>query len=105
MFKYTISVVVPPEKTFDNYFYLSSTSQQFKNHFIEIAQELKRSLKLNNKSLVVDIGSNDGIFLEPLKENGIRFIGVEPARNVQKLQIQKNSQQFLSTLVKKLLIK
>jgi len=84
-----LSVVVPPEKMFDNYFYLSSTSQQFRDHFVEIANELKSDLKLKNTSLVVDIGSNDGIFLNPVKNVGINAIGVEPAKNVAKIANSK----------------
>ena len=29
---------------FDNYLYLSSTSEQFKDHFVKIAEELKNDL-------------------------------------------------------------
>tara|TARA_B100000700_G_scaffold6667_1_gene7041 strand:+ start:14505 stop:17048 length:2544 start_codon:yes stop_codon:yes gene_type:complete len=84
-----LSVVVPPEKMFDNYFYLSSTSQQFRDHFVDIAKELKSDLKLKNTSVVVDIGSNDGIFLNPLKNLGMNAIGVEPAKNVAKIANSK----------------
>ena len=85
-----LSVVVPPEKMFDTYLYLSSTSEQFQKHFIDIAKELKTKLNLKNNSLVVDIGSNDGIFLKPIKELGINAIGVEPAKNVAKIASSKN---------------
>ena len=84
-----LSVVVPPDKMFDNYFYLSSTSQQFRDHFVDIANELKSDLKLKNTSVVVDIGSNDGIFLDPVKNLGINAIGVEPAKNVAKIANSK----------------
>ena len=84
-----LSVVVPPDKMFDNYFYLSSTSQQFRDHFVDIANELKSDLKLKNTSVVVDIGSNDGIFLDPVKKLGINAIGVEPAKNVAKIANSK----------------
>ena len=84
-----LSIVVPPEKMFDNYFYLSSTSHQFRDHFVQIANELKSDLKLNNSSVVVDIGSNDGIFLDPLNKLGIKAIGVEPAKNVAKIANSK----------------
>ena len=77
-----LSVAVPSEKMFDNYVYLSSTSKQFRDHFIDIAKELKTSLNLKNKSVVVDIGSNDGIFLEPIQNLGMKAIGIEPAKNV-----------------------
>ena len=88
-----LSVVVPPKKMFDNYVYLSSTSQQFKDHFVDIAKELKATEKLNNRSLIVDVGSNDGIFLEPLRKLGINAIGVEPAKNIAKIA---NSKKLLT---------
>ena len=84
-----LSVVVPPEKMFDNYFYLSSTSQQFRDHFVDIANELKSDLKLKNSSLIIDIGSNDGIFLDPVQNLGINAIGIEPAKNVAKIANSK----------------
>ena len=80
-----LSVAVPPEKMFKDYVYLSSTSKQFREHFIRLSKELKNELKLNSNSIVVDIGSNDGIFLEPLKKLGIRAVGVEPAKNIAKI--------------------
>ncbi len=80
-----LSIVVPPEKMFSNYFYLSSTSNLFRNHFAQIAKELKADLKLSGKTLVIDVGSNDGIFIEPLKKLGIKAVGVEPAKNVAKI--------------------
>ena len=84
-----LSVAVPAKKMFDNYLYLSSTSQQFKDHFFTIANDLKKDLNLNKNSLVVDIGSNDGIFLDPIKNLGIKGVGVEPAKNVAKIANSK----------------
>ena len=80
-----LSVAVPAEKMFNNYVYLSSTSKQFRDHFDRFAKEIKNHLDLNKSSLAIDIGSNDGIFLRPLKENGIKAIGVEPAKNIAKI--------------------
>ena len=70
---------------FDTYLYLSSTSELFKNHFINFAHKLKEDLNLNKNSILVDIGSNDGIFIKPIQELGITSIGVEPAKNVAKI--------------------
>tara|TARA_A100001015_G_scaffold167013_1_gene185672 strand:- start:1466 stop:4009 length:2544 start_codon:yes stop_codon:yes gene_type:complete len=80
-----LSVAVPPHKMFNNYVYLSSTSKQFRDHFDKFAKEIKNNLNLNKSSFVVDIGSNDGIFLKPLKNEGIRAIGIEPAKNIAKI--------------------
>ena len=63
-----LSVAVPAEKMFNNYVYLSSTSKQFRDHFDRFAKEIKNHLDLNKSSLAIDIGSNDGIFLRPLRE-------------------------------------
>ena len=84
-FNSQLSVVVPPEKMFDTYLYLSSTSELFRNHFIDFAHKLKKDLNLDKNSTLVDIGSNDGIFIEPIQKLGITSIGVEPAKNVAKI--------------------
>ena len=101
-----LSVVVPPEKMFNNYLYLSSTSEKFKNHFINFAKELKKDLNLSKNSMVVDIGSNDGIFLEPITNLGIKALGVEPAKNVSKIANSKGlntlSEYFNDKTVKKI---
>ena len=80
-----LSVVVPREYMFNNYLYLSSTSNDFREHFENFAQKINKSLNLKASSLVVDIGSNDGIFLSPLKKLGIKAVGVEPAKNIAKI--------------------
>ena len=34
---------------------------------------------------MIDIGSNDGVFLKPLVEKGIPVLGIEPAKNIAKI--------------------
>lgn len=77
-----LSYVVNPEKMFKNYVYVTSTTETFKKHFKEMAEELKEEFNLNPESLVVDIGSNDGLLLKELKNSGVRVMGVEPAENI-----------------------
>ena len=90
---------------FDNYFYLSSTSKQFRDHFVELAKEIKTNLKLKNGSVVVDLGSNDSIFLDPVQCLGLRAVGVEPAKNVAKIANKKSLKHFLNILTTKQLTK
>jgi len=80
-----LSVVVPPEKMFDNYLYVSSTAATFRKHFEDVADKYINELGLDSTTLVVDIGSNDGIALKPLMEKGVKVLGVEPAKNIAKL--------------------
>lgn len=71
--------VVSPELLFRNYVYVSSTSPTFVAHFKELAGMLHRRFELPREAQVVDIGSNDGVFLKPFKELGMRVLGVDPA--------------------------
>jgi len=77
--------VVSPEILFKDYVYVSSTSPVFVSHFQTFAQEVVSRFSLNNKSLVIDIGSNDGILLKPFLDLGTRVLGIEPASHIAKL--------------------
>lgn len=80
-----LSYVVPAKEMFDNYLYVSSTAKSFRQHFENAANQYIDMFQLNENSVCVDIGSNDGIALRPLKEKNIKVVGVEPAQNIAKL--------------------
>lgn len=77
-----LNYVVEPEKMFSNYLYVSSTAKSFREHFERAAVDYIGRFGLNEHSLVVDIGSNDGVFLKPLRDRSVRVVGVEPAKNI-----------------------
>ena len=90
-----LSVSVDPKKMFDNYYYLSSTSKPFRNHFEKAAKKYIKELKLNKNSYIIDVGSNDGIGLKPFKELGFnKLIGIEPAKNLTKIAKEKGIKTF-----------
>lgn len=76
--------VVSPGVLFGGYIYVSSTSPVFRQHFTSYAQEAYRMFGLNTSSLIVDIGSNDGILLAPFLKLGTRVLGIEPATKIAK---------------------
>ncbi len=80
-----LSYVVPPEKMFKNYLYVTSTTDTFKKHFRELAEALTKQLKLHPGALAVDVGSNDGLLLKGFQDLGLRVLGVEPAENIAAL--------------------
>lgn len=86
--------VVSPDLLFKNYLYVSSTSKVFVEHFEAYAKDVYDQFKLDDKSLVVDIGSNDGILLKPFKNLGVKVLGVDPAQNIAK----EATKQGLKTL-------
>ncbi len=99
--------VVSPEVLFKNYVYVSSTSSTFVDHFRDYAVTVVRRFKIRKDSLVVDIGSNDGILLKPFKERGMRVLGIEPAQNIAK-QANKDGiptmNKFFSPEVAKMMV-
>jgi SAM-dependent methyltransferase len=71
---------VPPEQLFvDNYLYFSSFSEGLMRHSRDHAQRLIVDRGLNERSLVVEIASNDGYLLRNFKDAGIPVLGIDPA--------------------------
>tara|TARA_X000000368_G_C23049360_1_gene720610 strand:- start:2098 stop:3321 length:1224 start_codon:yes stop_codon:yes gene_type:complete len=82
---FTFQVLEIPEakKMFnDNYAYLASTSQVMKNHWKELGDKLIKEKKLEKSSFVVEVGSNDGIFLENISKKEIPHLGIDASKNV-----------------------
>ena len=76
-----ITETVSPKILFDeNYPYFSSVSRMLLQHSRENAGQLIRSRKLNTKSLVVEIASNDGYMLKNFVERNIPVLGIDPAK-------------------------
>lgn len=74
-----LGTVISRERMFEDYYYLSSVNAGLVRHFEKLAQ------KLADAKFVVDVGSNDGILLKPLKQLDVKAIGVEPSINVSKI--------------------
>ena len=68
-----LSHVVSPDILFRDYVYVSSTSPVFIKHFEDYAKGTIKALSIKKESLVIDIGSNDGVFLKPLQENTLEL--------------------------------
>lgn len=80
--------VIDQDTLFFNYKYLSSVTKTLHEHFLNYAKEIK-SRFLKEDDLVVEIGSNDGILLQPFKDLGVNCLGVEAAANIAKIAISK----------------
>jgi len=79
---------VPDEILFPkNYSYLSGNSKEKIYNFTSIIEKIKKISKKNN-SKVLDIGSNDGSFLQIAKKEGFKVLGVEPT-NTARISIKK----------------
>jgi SAM-dependent methyltransferase len=72
---------VPPEEVFhEEYTYYASFSTSWLAHCRDNALKQIDRFKLNDKSLVVELASNDGYLLKNYVEKGIPVLGIDPCK-------------------------
>ena len=77
-----VDAVVGREEIFEDYAYFSSYSSSWVEHARRFAEAATQRFGLDEKSLVVEVASNDGYLLKHFVAQGIPCRGIEPARNV-----------------------
>ena len=88
--------VESPEYIFSDYPYFSSYSDSWLQHSQDYTEMVIGRFKLNGRSQVVEIGSNDGYLLQYFIKSGIPAFGIEPARNVAKAAIKAGVPTIMS---------
>jgi methylation protein EvaC len=80
-----------PEQMFHGeYKFFSQTSQKMIKHFEETSKALFQEFASgSDNSGVLEIGSNDGIFLQNLVNDAKRLVGIDPSTNVSKVAKNK----------------
>ena len=84
---------------FEDYYYLSSVNKKLKEHFNKLAKKIKKF------NFIVDIGSNDGILLEPLRKLNVKAVGIDPSINVGKIANDKGLETFIGFFDNKIINK
>jgi SAM-dependent methyltransferase len=64
---------------YSGYLYQSSITFGLSSFYRRLSRDLISRLNLREKDLVIDVGSNDGTFLEFFLQERIRVLGVEPS--------------------------
>lgn len=82
-----LSNFVPPAKLFENYLYASGTSGTLRAYFEWLARAI--ATNIGSDVTVLDIASNDGSFLDALRQEGLRCKGIDPAVNMSKVAKEK----------------
>ncbi len=94
--------LVPPVQLFSEYLYFSSFSDLMLRHAKQAAERYVRDFSLNSKSLVVEVASNDGYFLQNFQRLGIPALGIEPAANIAKVAREKGIETLVEFFGKQL---
>jgi SAM-dependent methyltransferase len=84
------------ENIFGDYAYFSSYSDSWLKHAETYTDLMIERFGFDQNSHVMEIASNDGYLLQYFERRGVPILGIEPARNVAKVAIEKG----IPTLVK-----
>lgn len=80
-----ITETVDPAKLFGDYPYFSSYADTMVASARELAARAVAALQLDERSLVVELASNDGYLLQHYRRLGVPVLGIEPAKNVARV--------------------
>ena len=88
--------IVDPADLWQEYSYFSGNTSNMPRHFLDEYKLIDESFSdIINHKRVLDIGSNDGSFLEVFKNNSWKTIGVDPA----KAPADEANQKGIKTLI------
>lgn len=77
------------ESIFSDYAYFSSYSSSWLKHCENYCDKMTKQLGLSERSLVVEVASNDGYLLQYFVERHVPVLGIEPAANVARVALNK----------------
>jgi SAM-dependent methyltransferase len=80
---------VAPGDIFSEYAYFSSYSDSWIQHARRYADDMIERFGLGPRSLVIELGSNDGYLLQHFVERRVPVLGIEPAANVARVAATK----------------
>lgn len=80
---------VTPEHIFTEYAYFSSYADSWLKHAENYTNLVSERFHLNAHSFVVEVASNDGYLLQYFVQKNIPVLGIEPAKNVAKVAVEK----------------
>lgn len=90
-----LSYAVDPKLMFDDYLYVSGTTQTGRDHFKKFAEYVTDKSNLytmnSNPKAVLDIGCNDGTQLDYFKELNHETYGIDPAKNLHPISSKNHN--------------
>ncbi len=109
---YSFQIIEQPDPSMmfhENYAFFSQTSKNMILHFKKLSEKIKNNFFTSDNPFIVELGSNDGIFLKNFLNYKCNHLGVEPSKNVAEAALQNNVnsivEYFSSNLAKKIVNK
>ena len=77
-----LSEIIDPSYLFKDYVWVTGTADSTIKYSKNFFERILKKTKIKEKSLVVEIASNDGTFLKHFKKNNFEVLGIDPAVNI-----------------------
>ena len=92
-----ISKSLDPKLMFDNYYYRSGTTNSMRKHFLSLIKIIKKKSNYTKKISVLDIGCNDGTFLNSISNSFdcSKIIGLDPSRAIYDAKKEYKKFEFI----------
>ncbi|MDO8836193.1 MAG: class I SAM-dependent methyltransferase [Vicinamibacterales bacterium] len=75
----------PPEVLFTDHPYITGLNAPIVRHFNILSKHIVEKFEFEPQSLVIDIGANDGTFLDAYRRLNMRVLGVDPGQRTGRL--------------------
>ncbi len=89
-----------PSNIFSEYAYMSSFSNSWIDHIEDFVNTCIEKFDISKDKQIIEIASNDGYLLQYFQKQGLKTLGIEPAKNVAKIAQEKKIEtitKFFST--------
>ena len=77
-----------PEELFSEYVWVTGTSKTAHEHAKNFYNEIAKRVPGLKKGYALEAASNDGTFLKPFLDNGMKVLGVDPAKNIVEIAVK-----------------
>ena len=74
--------VIDPNILWDDFTFRTAQAQVIIEHMRDIAKATCGKYEIPEKSLVIDVGSNDGTLLQGFKDHQMKVLGIDPAEEI-----------------------
>ena len=74
--------VIDPKILWDDFTFRTGQAQVIIEHMKDVAKTTCKNYEVPEKSLVIDVGSNDGTLLQNFKDQQMKVLGIDPAEEI-----------------------
>lgn len=74
--------VIDPNILWDDFTFRTGQAQIIIEHMKDVAQRTCEKYEIPEESLVIDVGSNDGTLLQGFKDQEMKVLGIDPAKEI-----------------------